>query len=61
MGIPEELKEKMFSPNFTTKTTGSGLGLAMVKQIIANHNGEIWFESEEGKGTTFYILLPKVA
>ncbi|HLV41452.1 MAG TPA: HAMP domain-containing sensor histidine kinase [Brumimicrobium sp.] len=60
IGISEEIKEKMFSPNFTTKTTGSGLGLAMVKQIITNHNGQIWFESKEGEGTTFYILLPKV-
>jgi signal transduction histidine kinase len=60
MGISDEIKEKMFSPNFTTKTTGSGLGLAMVKQIITNHNGEVWFESEENKGTTFYVQLPKV-
>ena len=59
-GISDEIKEKMFSPNFTTKTTGSGLGLAMVKQIITNHNGQIWFESEEGEGTVFYILIPKV-
>ncbi|PWH85558.1 sensor histidine kinase [Brumimicrobium oceani] len=60
LGIPIEIQKKMFSPNFTTKTTGSGLGLAMVKQIINNHNGEIWFESEKGSGTTFYIRLPKV-
>jgi signal transduction histidine kinase/type II secretory pathway pseudopilin PulG len=60
LGIPEDIQKKMFSPNFTTKTTGSGLGLAMVKQIINNHNGEIWFESEKGSGTTFYIRLPKV-
>src|SRR5690554_3308021 len=60
MGIPDEIKGKMFSPNFTTKTTGSGLSLAMVKQIITNHNGEIWFESEEGEGTTFFILIPKI-
>ncbi|WP_159038542.1 ATP-binding protein [Brumimicrobium mesophilum] len=59
-GIPIEIQKKMFSPNFTTKTTGSGLGLAMVKQIINNHNGEIWFESDIGSGTTFYIRLPKV-
>ncbi|PKR82119.1 hypothetical protein CW751_01925 [Brumimicrobium salinarum] len=60
VGIPDETKKKMFSPNFTTKSTGSGLGLAMVKQIITNHNGEIWFESEAGKGTTFYLSIPKV-
>ncbi len=60
VGIPADIQKKMFSPNFTTKTTGSGLGLAMVKQIINNHNGEIWFESEKGSGTTFYIRLPKI-
>lgn len=59
MGMTEEVKKKIFSPNFTTKSTGSGLGLAMVQQIISTHNGEIWFESELGKGTSFYISLPK--
>lgn len=58
-GIPIEIQKKMFSPNFTTKTTGSGLGLAMVKQIIMNHNGEVWFTSRLGEGTTFFIRLPK--
>ena len=60
VGIPEELREKMFVPNFTTKSTGSGLGLAMVKQIILNHNGTIWFESVEGVGTTFFVMLPRL-
>ncbi len=60
VGIPEHLKEKMFVPNFTTKSTGSGLGLAMVKQIVLNHNGTIWFESEENVGTTFFVMLPQV-
>lgn len=58
-GIPDELKDKMFVPNFTTKSTGSGLGLAMTRQIITSLHGNIWFESEQGKGTTFYIELPK--
>jgi signal transduction histidine kinase len=57
-GIPKALENKIFVPNFTTKSTGTGLGLAMVKQIIHNHNGDIWFESTEGVGTTFYIRLP---
>lgn len=57
-GIPEEIQKKIFVPNFTTKSTGAGLGLAMVKQIIHNHNGEIWFESQIEKGTSFYISLP---
>lgn len=58
-GMTEEISSKVFTPNFTTKSTGSGLGLAMVKQIISNHNGEIWFETVWGQGTIFYIQLPK--
>jgi len=58
-GIPAELEEKIFSPNFTTKSTGAGLGLAMVKQIIDNHDGQIYFETQIDKGTTFYVELPK--
>lgn len=58
-GISKEIQSKVFVPNFTTKSTGSGLGLAMVKQIVLNHNGNIWFETEENTGTTFYIKFPK--
>lgn len=57
-GIEEEVREKIFKPNFTTKSTGMGLGLAIVKTIIANAKGEIWFETEVGKGTTFFVELP---
>ena len=56
-GIPEDLKSKIFVPYFTTKGTGTGLGLAMVKQIIEIHHGSITYESSE-KGTTFFIDLP---
>jgi nitrogen fixation/metabolism regulation signal transduction histidine kinase len=59
IGIPEEVQQRMFTPYFTTKSTGSGLGLAMVKQIIQNHRGEISFRSEGSNGTTFYIGLPR--
>jgi signal transduction histidine kinase len=59
-GIDDELQEKIFSPNFTTKTSGMGLGLAMVKNIINSHGGTIWFESEIQKGTTFFFTLPIV-
>jgi two-component system nitrogen regulation sensor histidine kinase NtrY len=57
-GIPEEIREKMFVPNFTTKTSGMGLGLAIVKGIVENMGGQIWFETEIGRGTTFYVQLP---
>lgn len=58
-GISEELIDKIFVPNFTTKSTGTGLGLAMVKQIIEIHNGNIKFETIKEQGTTFFIELPK--
>lgn len=57
-GIDESMREKIFAPNFTTKSTGAGLGLAMVKQIIASHQGEISFDSHPGQ-TIFTIQLPK--
>jgi signal transduction histidine kinase len=58
VGIAPEKKNKIFTPYFTTKSTGTGLGLAMVRQIVENHHGSIDFDSEEGKGTTFTIMLP---
>ena len=57
-GIPEEMESKIFSPNFTTKTSGTGLGLAMCKGIVEHAKGRIWFETRMGEGTTFYIALP---
>jgi len=59
-GISEENLEKMFEPFFTTKTRGTGLGLAITKQIIDMHQGEIFIDSEVGKGTTVAIYLPLV-
>jgi nitrogen fixation/metabolism regulation signal transduction histidine kinase len=59
-GISPEMQKKLFQPNFTTKTSGMGLGLAMVKNIISGINGIIWFETVEHEGTTFYIQLPLV-
>lgn len=58
-GIPEEMVSKVFDPLFTTKQTGTGLGLASCKKIIAQHNGMIKVASELKKGTTFTIILPK--
>ncbi len=57
-GIPKELHAKIFEPNFTTKSSGSGLGLAMCKDIITKTGGNIYFESSKGKGTAFHILIP---
>ncbi len=58
-GIPEEMQNKLFVPYFTTKSTGSGIGLAVVKQIIENHNGQIKFSSKPDVGTTFVLTLPQ--
>ena len=59
IGIGEEKKEKIFVPNFTTKSAGSGLGLAMVKSIVENHSGHVWFESNPPNGTSFFVSLPR--
>jgi two-component system nitrogen regulation sensor histidine kinase NtrY len=57
-GIPESLQKKMFTPNFTTKSSGTGLGLSIVKKYVEGANGKIWFESGADEGTTFYIEFP---
>jgi len=57
-GIPDDIQPKLFSPNFTTKSGGMGLGLAIVKGIIENNRGRIWFETELGLGTKFFVELP---
>ena len=57
-GIEEELQSKIFTPNFTTKTSGTGLGLAMSKGIVEQAKGKIWFETKPGVGTTFFVELP---
>jgi signal transduction histidine kinase len=57
-GIEDELKDKIFQPNFSTKNSGMGLGLAICKKIIEQVHGTITFESELNKGTTFHVILP---
>lgn len=57
-GIPTELRGNIFKPNFTTKSSGTGLGLAFVKQTIDNMGGRIYFETKQFIGTTFFIELP---
>lgn len=57
-GIAPERIDKIFMPNFTTKSTGMGLGLAMVKNIVENAGGKVWFETTQNIGTKFYVSLP---
>ena len=59
-GIPAALVQKIFTPNFTTKSSGTGLGLAFVKQAIENIDGCITFDTAPGSGTIFYIRIPMV-
>ncbi len=60
VGIPNENLEKIFDPYFTTKQRGTGLGLANCQNIIEQHQGHIWAESQVGEGTSFYIELPAI-
>ena len=57
-GIPKMIGDKLFEPNFTTKTSGMGLGLAIVKNIMEDAGGRIWYETEIGKGSAFIIEMP---
>ena len=59
VGISEDVKDKLFYPNFTTKSGGMGLGLAIVKNIVENANGKIWVESERNVGSCFFLEIPK--
>ena len=58
-GIKQEVEHLIFEPKFTTKTSGMGLGLPMIKNIIEAYDGSINFTSIEGKGTVFTVILPK--
>lgn len=66
IGIPDDQQDQIFSKFFRapnalkTQTVGSGLGLFIAKEIVKRHGGKIWFESKVGKGTTFFVNLPKV-
>ncbi len=57
-GIPKEIRPNIFEPNFTTKSSGMGLGLGMVKNLVKSYNGKIDFETKIQKGTTFKITFP---
>jgi len=58
VGIPEDMYERIFEPNFTSKNSGMGLGLSMVRKMIEDYKGEISVKSKVGKGSTFIITLP---
>ena len=58
IGISEDLYDRIFEPNFTSKTSGTGLGLTMVRKMVEDYKGEISVKSVVGNGTTFTILLP---
>jgi signal transduction histidine kinase len=57
-GISPEVRDKIFTPFFTTKKNGTGLGLFISKRIVENHEGKIYFSSDEGKGTIFIVEFP---
>jgi len=58
-GISKDVEDLIFEPKFTTKTSGMGLGLGMIKNIIEAYGGRIFFESNLGQGTVFTVILPK--
>ena len=57
-GIPEDKQPQLFTPYFTTKDSGTGLGLPIVERIVSDYGGSIWFNSAPGAGATFFIDLP---
>jgi signal transduction histidine kinase len=57
-GIPRSELGRIFVPGYTTKETGSGVGLAIAERVVAAHHGRILVDSEEGKGTTVTVILP---
>lgn len=58
-GVPEDMVDRVFQPYFSTKPKGTGMGLAIARQIVLEHNGEITFSSEPGQGTQFRVRLPR--
>lgn len=58
IGVPDETAEKLFDPKFSTKSSGSGLGLPMVRKMVEEYNGRIRFRNNPGQGATFIVTLP---
>ncbi len=59
-GIPERVRDRIFEPSFTTKSSGMGLGLAMVKRMVEQAGGRVWFETRADESTSFFLALPLV-
>jgi len=57
-GIPESIQDKLFQPNFTTKSAGMGMGLAISANIVKSMDGKIWYKTDQDKGTQFYVKIP---
>ena len=60
VGIPPQIREKIFSPFYTTRTQGTGLGLSITRKIVEQGGGSITVASEPGAGTTFTVRIPVV-
>ena len=60
-GIPLKVQERLFDPFFTTKESGTGLGLSIAVRIVEKHGGALQYQTEVDRGTTFGIVLPRVA
>lgn len=58
VGIPPEQQDKIFTPYFTTKSGGTGIGLSLCKNLVENNGGRIWFQSTPGRGTVFFVQVP---
>jgi len=58
-GMSAEVRDRIFEPFFSTKFTGTGLGLAITRSLVAQHGGRLDCDSEPGRGTTFFVMLPE--
>ncbi|HPR64072.1 MAG TPA: ATP-binding protein [Thermoanaerobaculia bacterium] len=58
-GIPSHVRDRVFQPYFTTKTTGTGIGLALSARVVTDHGGQIWLDDVEQEGTTFILEIPR--
>ena len=58
-GLTDEERQRLFTPYYSTKQHGTGLALAIVQSVVADHHGRIWVDSEPGRGTTFHIELQR--